>query len=426
MMEVKKTLMAASNKKIVFLKYILGMLLLLCFGGGLWWYVRIPPEISYTTTKPTVQDIVSTISASGTITPTHEVNLGSVVSGIVLEVLVDVNDRVHRGQILARIDPESINQQLDRYKAQLASAEAQLASAEAQLVAKDWEYQKYLALYEKSGGKMPSILELQTAKSAFLVAQADIEIRKANIAEIKTNIKSTEIDLKNTKIMSSIDGVVLSRNIEVGESVAASFQAPEFFIIAESLEEMELKVKVAESDIGKVKEGQKVSFTVDAYPMRVFDAVVDRVSYGSNAYETTSSTSSSTSSTSSGNIVSYETRIFIKNTDLALKPGMSATAEIEVANSKDALSVPLSALYYTPQTAETQSTQQSFRFFAPPRPPRRDMSQGIQKTQGDSLWILENNEPRKVSVKTGINNGKMVEIVSGITADSQIILSQSQ
>ncbi|MDE6978134.1 MAG: efflux RND transporter periplasmic adaptor subunit [Helicobacter sp.] len=417
MLEVKKTLKAAASKKRSLLKY--GIICILFFGTGgiFWWVSQIPPKISYTTAKPTIQYIQSTIAASGTLAPTNEVKLGSVVSGIMLEVFVDVNDRVHRGQILARIDPESIHQQLDRYHAQLASAKAQLASAEAQLVAKDWEYQKYLALFEKSGGKVPSELELQTSKSNFLVAQADIEMRKASIAEIETNIRSTEIDLKNTQIISPINGVVLARSIEVGESVAASFQAPEFFTIAESLEEMELKVKVSEADIGKVKEGQKVIFTVDAYPLHEFEATVDRVSYGSNAYESTNNTSSSET------IVSYETRIFIQNNDLVLRPGMSATAEIQIAEASNALTVPVAALYYKPQDTNSVKAQGGIKLFGN-RPPHTKITV-VSQNQSDSLWVLQDGMPQKVSIKTGLNNGKFVQILSGIDSQSDVILSQS-
>ncbi|MDE7174223.1 MAG: efflux RND transporter periplasmic adaptor subunit [Helicobacter sp.] len=419
MLEVKQTLKAAANKKKSWLKYGIVLALLVCVGGGFWWFMNLPPTISYTTAKPTIQDLQSTISASGTLAPTNEVKLGSIVSGIVLEVFVDVNDRVHRGQILAQIDPESIQQQLDRYHAQLTSAKAQLASAEAQLVAKDWEYQKYLALFEKSGGKVPSELELQTTKSNFLVAQADIEMRKASIAEIETNIKSTEIDLKNTQIISPINGVVLSRSIEVGESVAASFQAPEFFTIAESLEEMELKVKVSEADIGKVKEGQKVVFTVDAYPLREFEARVDRVNYGSNAYE------SSSSASSSDTIVSYETRIFIQNSDLVLRPGMSATAEIQVAEANNALSIPVAALYYKPQDIEGAKAQGGFNILGGMRKPPKGITTLSAKTQDDSLWILQDGAPHKVPITTGLNNGKFVQILSGIDSQHDVILSQS-
>lgn len=417
MLEVKKTLKAAANKKYSLLKYGVILVLLLCASGGFWWFTNLPPTISYTTAKPTIQYLQSTVSAGGMLAPTNEVKLGSVVSGIVLEVFVDVNDRVHRGQILARIDPESINQQLDRYHAQLASAKAQLASAEAQLVAKDWEYKKYLALFEKSGGKVPSELELQTTKSNFLVAQADIEMRKASIAEIETNIKSIEIDLKNTQIISPIDGVVLARSIEVGESVAASFQAPNFFTIAESLEEIELKVEVSEADIGKVKEGQKVVFTVDAYPLREFEARVDRVSYGSNAYK------SSSSSSSSDTVVSYEARIFIQNNDLVLRPGMSATAEIQIAEADNALTIPVAALYYKPQDIGDAKAQGGMKIFgkAPPHTRITVLSQA----QNDSLWILQDGTPRKVSIKTGLNNGKFVQILSGIDSQNDVILSQS-
>ena len=245
----------------------------LCIALFYWWQTR-EPNYLYTTQEATLGDISTSISANGTLSPTHEVSIGSVISGIVLEVLVDVNDKVSKGQVLAKIDSESIEQDLYRYEAQLQSAKAQLKSAKVGLEEKAWQYKQLQTLFKTTQGKTPSKLDLQTAKTNYNAALSEVELRQANIKEIETAIRSTQVDLKNAHITTPIDGVVLSRSIEVGQSVAASFQAPEFFIVAESLEEMELNVSISEADIGKVKVGQNVKFSVDSYPQKTFDAIL--------------------------------------------------------------------------------------------------------------------------------------------------------
>lgn len=400
-------------KKILTLSAIILGILLLFILIIIWWQSR-PPKITYQTQKIVQGDIQSSISASGTLSPTNEVSIGSVISGLVIEVLVDVNDKVQKDQILARIDSESIEQNLQKYQAQLSSAKAQLTSSQIALEEKRWQYNQLKSLYEKTQGKTPSRLELQTARTNYNAALSEIELRKSNIKEIETAIASTQVDLKNTHITSPIDGIVLSRSIEVGQSVAASFQAPEFFIIAESLEEMDLIVNVSEADIGKVKEGQKVTFSVDSYPQKEFQAVVNRVNFGA--------------SSSSDNIVSYETKIFIENKDLLLRPGMSATADIQTAFSHNAKLVPSQALYFNPTpatNAKKESPKSSFNLFSRPKPPKVSPTnqRTSQSTQG-VIWILQKGEPVAKEVQVGISNGTLTEIISDdLSLDSEVILS---
>lgn len=415
--DILKNINPKKNYKKIALIYG-SIICIICAVFGIFYYLNTKaPEINYTTREITIGDIKSTISANGSLSPTNEVAIGSVISGIVLEVLVDVNDRVKKGQILARIDSESIEQNLYKYQAQLGSAKAQLKSAEVSLSEKEWKYKQYKNLYEKTGGKTPSILELESVRSEYNLALSDVEIKKANIKEIETAIASTQVDLRNSKITTPIDGVVLSRSIEVGQSVAASFQAPEFFIVAESLEEMELNASISEADIGKVKEGQKVLFGVDSYPNKTFSAVVDRVNFGSS---NTNSTSSQTTSTN--NIVSYEARIYVDNSELLLRPGMSATADIEVASVKDALLVPSSALYFTPKTSVDSKQKPSFSLFS--RPKTRVKS--IKQVVNNSIWILENKAPKQIAVEVGISNGEYTEIRSSeLKSGMKVIIGQN-
>ena len=423
---ILNTINPKKNYKKIFLVWgIISVVVAILIALIYWWNTR-EPSISYQTQKAFIGDISSTISANGTLSPTNEISIGSVISGIVLEVLVDVNDKVKKGQILAKIDSESIEQDLYRYQAQLGSAKAQLKSAQVTLQEKQWQYKQYRNLYQKTKGKTPSILELETAKTAYNEALSNVEIRKASIKEIETSIRSTQVDLRNSKITSPIDGVVLQRSIEVGQSVAASFQAPEFFIIAESLEEMELNASISEADIGKVKVGQSVEFSVDSYPAKTFKAKVDRVNYG--ASNTSSSTASSSTTTTSSGIVSYEARIYVSNKDLLLRPGMSATADIEVASAKNALLVPSSALYFTPKIQEVAPKKSPFNPFVQMRPKhqRQVAANNERKTIG-SVWILENGTPKKIEVETGISDGQSTQILGdSIKPDMMVIVGQKQ
>ncbi|RDU63066.1 efflux RND transporter periplasmic adaptor subunit [Helicobacter ganmani] len=386
----------------------------LCIALFYWWQTR-EPNYLYTTQEATLGDISTSISANGTLSPTHEVSIGSVISGIVLEVLVDVNDKVSKGQVLAKIDSESIEQDLYRYEAQLQSAKAQLKSAKVGLEEKAWQYKQLQTLFKTTQGKTPSKLDLQTAKTNYNAALSEVELRQANIKEIETAIRSTQVDLKNAHITTPIDGVVLSRSIEVGQSVAASFQAPEFFIVAESLEEMELNVSISEADIGKVKVGQNVKFSVDSYPQKTFEAVVDRVNFGA--------------SESTDNIVSYEARIYVSNQDLLLKPGMSATADIVTDSAKNTLLIPSSALYFTPATSKKDSAKSSSKlssFGLGMRPPRT-RGGGSKQQANSSVWILENGMPKEVSVEVGISDGISTQIFSdSIQAGMQVIIAQKE
>ena len=373
----------------------------------LWWQNRVP-NYTYTTQEATIGDIATSISANGTLSPTHEVSIGSVISGIVLEVLVDVNDKVRKGQVLARIDSESIMQNLYRYEAQLQSAKAQLKSAQVNLEEKEWQYKQLQMLFQKTNGKTPSKLDLQSAKTAYNSALSEVGLKKANIAEIETSIRSTQVDLKNAQITTPIDGVVLSRSIEVGQSVAASFQAPEFFIIAENLEEMELNVSVSEADISKVEVGQNVAFSVDSYPNKTFNAKVNRVNFGA--------------SSSTDNIVSYKARIAVDNQDLLLRPGMSATADITTQEVKNALLVPASALYFTPTQQIQSNKKMNFNPFGGMRPKRQNTP---PKAMRSSVWVLDNGIPKEIPVEIGISDGNFTQIISdSIQVGTQIIVAQ--
>ena len=412
-----------THRKIPFKVWLIALVIIVIIIGGIFLWNLVGSKVEYETIKPTRGDIQSSISASGSLSPVNEVEIGSVISGLVLEVLVDENDEVKQGQILARINPETINQTIARYEAQLKSAQAQLRASEQTLADRRWNYNRLKELYKATNGASPSLLELQTAKTNYTSALSDVDIKKASINEIQTNIETAKIDLKNSEIISPVDGIVLTRSVEVGQSVAASFQAPTLFKVAENLEEMQLYASISEADIGKVKEGQEVVFTVDAYPDRNFHAKVNRVNFGSG--DGSSSSSNSTSSTSG--IVIYRAKIEVDNKSLLLRPDMSATADIIIAKAQNVLIVPSAALYFdlnkSLQKAGVKKTNSTINsMFAPPRRPKAqfDTKQKQQSKKG-TLWILKNGVPESINVEIGITDGGFTQILSGIDGNTQVI-----
>ena len=383
---------------------------------GVYYYFQ-PKEvkITYETITPKRGDISTIISATGTLEPLNEVQIGSQVSGIISSIYVDTNDIVKKGEVLAKIDDQKILQELSRFQAQLKSAKAQLASLQATFKAKKWQYEKLKKLYKQSKGKYPSFVDVQSAQVAYEVALSEIASKEGNIAEIQANIKGVKIDFDNTVITSPIDGVVLTRSVDVGQTVAASFSAPELFKVAQNLKEMKLVVQIAESDVGKIALNQTVSFSVDAYPHRKFFAKVDKINYGSTINE---------------NIVSYEVSINVDNKDLLLRPGMSATADIVVAEKKNVLLLPVSTLFFQPKKHETQTKKKSGSFFASAIPPRHKNTTKPKHQQVDSgeekqIWVLQDGVPTQKMIKTGISDGKNVE-VEGIGEWSEVIVGMRE
>lgn len=385
-------------------------------GGGAYYYLQ-PKEvkITYETITPKRGDIATIISATGTLNPLNEVQIGSQVSGIISQIDVDTNDVVSKGQVLAKIDDKKILQELSRYEAQLKSAKAQLDSLTSTLKDKKWQFERLQKLYKQSKGKYPSYADVQSAQVAYEIAKAEIESKRGNIAEIEANIKGVKIDFDNTIITSPIDGVVLTRSVDVGQTVAASFSAPELFKVAQDLKEMKLVVQIAESDVGKIALNQPLSFSVDAYPHRKFFAKVDKVNYGS---------------TTTDNIVSYEVTINVDNKDLSLRPGMSATADIIVAEKKNVLLLPVSVLFFQPQKQEIRTKKKTTSLFGPPMPPRHKNTTKPKDKQTNAgeekqIWVLQGGNPIQRMIKVGISDGKNVE-VEGIGEGSEVIVGMRE
>ncbi|MBU6467033.1 MAG: efflux RND transporter periplasmic adaptor subunit [Burkholderiales bacterium] len=378
--------------------------LLLAAGGVYYWQVQNQEKSApaYVTTPITRGNITLTVSANGTLQPTRSVNIGSELSGTIKRVLVDVNDRVKAGQVLVELDASKFSDQVTRSRAALAASQA----AQAQSVATTQEARAALVRFEEvaklSGGKVPSATELDSARAALDRAVAAEDSARANVVVARATLSTDETNLSKASIRSPIDGVVLSRSVEPGNAVAASLQAVTLFSVAENLAQLELDANVDEADVGAVAVGQKASFTVSAYPTRRFPAAIERVAFGS---------------TTTNNVVTYVTTLKVDNSDLALRPGMTAVATIVATERKDVLLVPNTALRFSPvgSAPAKGGSAQSGGILSKmmPRPPRS----GAKTVRSDSnspgtrqIWLLKDGQPEALSVTTGISDGRVTEV----------------
>lgn len=368
-------------------------------------------------------DINLTITVTGKLQPTNDVTVGSELSGIVKEVYVDFNDHVTQGQPLAKLDTTRIDRQLESNRASVNAAQARVAQAEATVKESTVKLRRLEELNRVSGGKIPSRLDLDTAQAVADRAAADFLSAKAAVATAEAQVRILENDLDRTIIRSPIDGVVLTRSIEPGQTVAASFTAPVLFLIAEKLEHMVLKVAIAEADIARVSPGQAATFTVDAWPGRQYTATVNKVAPGSTALDNRSANSGASSSNDS--VVTFATELSVSNNDLSLRPGMTATATISIAKSNDVFVVSTAALRFSPSTgAEEKKEKESFmRSLIPGGSSSRRRYQPPGRTnEGSRIWVLRDGKPAALDVKTGLASGSRVEISGkGLSEDLHVI-----
>ncbi|MEM7356850.1 MAG: efflux RND transporter periplasmic adaptor subunit [Acidobacteriota bacterium] len=355
----------------------------------------------YETVAVERRDLVATVSATGKLEPTDQVDVGSEISGIVARVLVETNDRVATGQILAVIDTTKLEQQAERHRAALLSAEAALAQSQATQTEVETDLARFEEVHRLSEGRVPSRSELDGARAAKLRADAAVEVAAAGVAEAQASLLSSEIDLEKSVIRSPIDGIVLDRRVEPGQTVAASFQAPVLFTIGQDLARMDLTVYVSEADVGQVEAGQKAFFTVDAWPESEFYAVVRKVSFGSLTIE---------------NVVSYEAELEVANEDLRLRPGMTATAAIRVAERQDVLVVSNAALRFRPPAAKRPAGG----FSLLPQPPVPAHS---ERDDEAAIHVLRRGDLVRVAVDEGLSDGRRTEVrAPGLSPGEEVVI----
>ncbi len=298
----------------------------------------------YATVELQRDDMTVHVTATGNLEPTNEVSVGSELSGLIDAVYVDINDKVTKDQALAQIDPEKLNDAILRSAAALEQAKAAVLQAEATVELTRSSLARFEEIHRLSSGKVPSLAELDTARAESKRAVADLAAAKAAVSSAEAQLSTDRTNLAKATVRSPVDGVILSRQVEPGQTVAASFNTPTLFVIAEDLAAMQLEVKVDEADVGQVAVGQPTTFTVDAYPGKTFEAVITRVNVGSNTSETEATAAATSAATS--NVISYGTVLSVDNEDLALRPGMTATATILTSEERDVFIVPNAALRF--------------------------------------------------------------------------------
>ncbi len=370
-------------------------------GVGIWAAPVRPDRKQIRTEEARRGDLVVTVTATGNLEPTNQVEVGVEVSGTIATVEVDYNDRVARDQVLARLDPTKFKAQVVRTRAALQSAKARILQAQATVDESRAQLGRLTRLREVSKGTDPSQLDIDAADAALKRALADRASARADVAEANANLESSEIDLAKTVIHSPVDGVVLVRSVEPGQTVAASLQTPILFVLAEDLTKMELHVSVDEADVGRVRPGQKATFMVDAYPDRTFSAEITDVHFGAQEVE---------------GVITYEAVLNVDNEDLSLRPGMTATATIVVKELRDELLIPNSALRFSPSPREEAGPSGGLLGRLFPRPsrsaPKNRQEQGSVKQQ-PRVWIVSDGKPVPVPITTGATDGIMTELVQG-------------
>lgn len=396
---------------------LLALLLVLtrCFAEG--------SESPYITQEVRRGPLNVTVSATGNLAPTNQVEVGSEISGTVERVLVDFNDRVRKGQTLAIIDPEQLDDAVRQSRAQLGAREADVNQARATLAEAQAQLNRFQQVYKLSGGKVPAKTEMESAVAARDRAEAALRSAEANVIAAQADLSSNTTRRQKAVITAPVTGVVLSRQIEPGQTVAASFNTPTLFIIAEDLASMQLEVAIDEADVGQVNAGQSATFTVDAYPGQTFPAKIERVNVGSNNLASSSgssgSSSSSTASSSASAVIAYDAILTVDNKSGELRPGMTATADIAVQSLRDALLVPNSALRFTPGKSGAQSGQQDQGLMtgmtARPRGGRSGGKQerkiGVGSRQ--TLYVVgDNGQPEPIEVVTGPSDGRNTSVQS--------------
>lgn len=378
-----------------------GVVVVLALIAFIWLKKDNEDAVQYKTERAQRGDLTVTVTATGTLEPTNQVDVGSELSGIVEAVYVDYNDAVKVGQVLAKLDTSKLDAQVLQSKAALSAAKAKVLDAKATVLETKLKYDRCAALAKT---QMCSPQDVDTDRAAYVRAQASEASAKAAVSQAQATLDAIQTDLSKAVIRSPINGIVLKRSIEPGQTVAASLQAPVLFTLAEDLTKMQLQVDVDEADVGKVKAGQEATFTVDAYPDRTFPARINQVRYGAQTVQ---------------GVVTYETILDVDNTDLSLRPGMTATADIIVKKVHDAILIPNAALRFAPPAQQVQTSARSGgSLFSRLFPRRRHNTQKPREAEtGDNkqkqVWTLQDNKPVALKITTGATNGVMTQVTGG-------------
>jgi len=389
-------------------RWLLALMLIIGLVGAvlLWLGSDKPGAAQYKTAVVQRGDLTVTVTATGAVQPTNEVEISSELSGIIRSVQVDYNERVKVGQVLAELDTDKLNAEVAHSRATLLARQANVQEAEARVAEKQSEYDRIKRLQAKN---FSSQADLDTARAAYQTALAALASARAEVEVAQANLDVDETNLKKACICSPIDGIVLSRDVEPGQTVASSLQAPVLFRLAEDLAQMTLEVDIDEADMGKVREGQQAVFTVEAFPERDMPATITELRFAPETVE---------------GVVTYKAVLTIDNSGLLLRPGMTATAEITVQQLRDVLLVPNAALRFAPAADESAPEPGSILRKLFPHRPQRVRAPGIASgRRGErQLWLLRDGAPVGVAVSTGASDGSMTEILGGDLSAGDVVI----
>ena len=370
-------------------KILIGIAIVIVLGIVVFFAFRKKENgLNFRTEKISKGDIVETVTASGNANAVTTVLVGTQVSGTIKTIYADFNSPVKKRQLIAQIDPAIFEAQVEQARANLLSAKANLEKADASFIDAKRTMERNKELFSK---ELIARSEVDTAETNYETAKAQINASKAQIAQAEASLKVAETNLRYTRIISPVNGIVVSRNVDVGQTVAASFQTPTLFTIAQDLTKMQIDTNVAEADIGKVKQGQDVEFTVDAYSGVIFKGKVSQVRNAPINVQ---------------NVITYNAVILVSNPELKLKPGMTANVSIIISAKKGVLRIPNAALRFSMSDRD------------------KDKSKKTQQ-KGAGVWIVENGKPKRISVSTGVSDGSYTELISGEIKEGQEVIVES-
>ena len=370
-------------------------------------------KVEYKTETVQRGNLIVSVATTGTLQPTNQVEVGSELSGIVRTVEADYNDIVKVGQVLARLDTSRLEAQVQQSKASLEAAIAKVRQVQATVKEAGNSLDRLKRVGELSGNRLSSQHDIDAAEAVLERSLADETAARASVSQAEANLRIVRTDLSKAVIYSPIKGIVLKRSVEPGQTVAASLQAPVLFTLAEDLTKMELRVDVDEADVDKMKKGQKATFTVDGYPDRIFTAQITQVRYGSKIVS---------------GVVTYETLLNVDNSDLSLRPGMTATASIVVNKIDNAVLIPNAALRFTPPAKDKETSSGSSSIIGKLFPrPRRPQTKQKMETKADRkksrVWTLKDGQLSEVPVMIGESDGIMSEVTGGgIEPDMKVVI----
>ncbi len=362
------------------------ILILMLGGGGFGVYQAVdrfyrPKPVSYRTQRVQRGDLTITVTATGTLEPTNTVDIGCEISGTIEYVKVDFNDPVSVGDLLITLDTEELEAQVAKSQASLRMVQADQKQAEATLQESRQTLRRIQKLRQRQS--VPE-QDLETAVANFARAEAQVASSQAQILVWQATLDGDLSKLQKSRIYSPIDGIVLTRTVEPGQTVAATFQTPVLLTLAEDLRQLELQVDIDEADVGAVQDGQLATFSVDAYPDEDFPAKVISLRFAPRRVQ---------------DVVTYEAVLEVTNESLKLRPGMTAVAEIVTAKAQDVLLIPNPALRFTPEGEVSSDAEVDVVT--------------LEKAPASQVWVLKEGEPQAVAVKTGRTDGRLTEVVDG-------------